>query len=1119
MRCPACGHENREGAKFCRGCGASFASACPKCGANLSPEDRFCDSCGHHIGQQAPAAIKAPDPRSYTPKHLAEKILTSRSALEGERKQVTVLFADVKGSMELSEQVDPEEWHKIMDRFFRILADGVHRFEGTVNEYRGDGLMALFGAPIAHEDHAARACYAVLSLQQDLRRYANELRVEKGISFSVRMGLNSGEVVVGRIGDDLRMDYTALGHTASLGARMEQIAAPDRANLTEHTAKLVEGLVQLEDLGKVTVKGVKEPLRVYELRGIGRLRTRLEVSHARGFTKFVGRRARWPFWRRRSSSAISGNAQVVGVVAEPGVGKSRLCYEFLERCRARGVTTFEAHGIPHGKSIPLLPMLDYLRTVVGIADQDSAEAARQKIAGSLLLLDESFREALPMMFEFLGVPDPDLSSPRMDPEARQRHLYTVIKRITQLRGQRAPVVTLFEDLHWFDGGSEALLEQLVEALPGTRLLRVVTFRPEYHARWMKKSYYQQLPLLPLGPEALAELLTDLLGTDPSLEGLGELIRERTSGNPFFVEEVVQSLAEGGSLAGSKGAYRLVKPIGGISIPPTVQAVLAARIDRLPEREKRVLQTASVIGKTFSEAVLARVIDLPEMDLTGALTSLTGAEFLYEEALYPQAEYAFKHRLTQEVAYQSQLSDRRSRTHAAVARTIAELEGTKLDEQAALLAYHWEQAGDALEAAGWHQRAAEWAGMNHPDEALRHWQSVRRLLGSVAESPAVLAQRAIACAQAMQVVMRAGSSPEELEELSREGTALAARTEAPHAVALVLHACGFLKAIRGQPDALDALRGAVRAADATEDAGLKAAVRYGLSFGYMFSRKLAWALACADEGLALVREDAQRGTARLGFSPYLLLLSNRGLALSNLGRLEEAARDLDHALDLARDRSQASIVGILHANRAVIFWLAGDVERALFHARQAVEHAGRSANKFQVVIAGLALGEALVGNKRWSEALDTLAKALELARTVQHVVAQPSCLALLSTAQLALGDVGVARAHAEEALRIARRHEVGLRGWMAAVALARALLESEGAAARDSIERLLNETLALSRESGAKTGEPFIHLERAEVASRLGDEAARERELREAHRLFLEIGAPIRAAEVAKELTS
>jgi AAA ATPase domain/Adenylate and Guanylate cyclase catalytic domain len=414
-----------------------------------------------------------------------------------------------------------------MDRFFAILSEGVHRFEGTINQYTGDGIMALFGAPIAHEDHAQRACYAALDLKDELRRYSDELRLRRGLNFSVRIGLNSGEVVVGKIGDDLRMDYTAQGHTVGLAARMEQIAQAGSVYLTGFTAKFVSGFFALRDLGELEMKGAQGPVRVYELQGIGRLRTRLEVSRARGFSKFVGRQSEMAALEAALERAISGNSQVVGLVAEPGVGKSRLCHEFLERCRARGLQTFETHGVPYGKVTPFLPMLEFMRSVFGITEQDNPQAARQKIAGSLLLLDESFREALPLTFDFLGVSDPEQPTPGIDPEARQRQLYAILKRVTEIRGRRVPAVTLFEDLHWFDGGSNELLEQLVEALPGTQFLRLVNFRPEYHARWMQKSYYQQLPLLPLNAEAIAELLTDLLGNDPSLAALGGLIRERT----------------------------------------------------------------------------------------------------------------------------------------------------------------------------------------------------------------------------------------------------------------------------------------------------------------------------------------------------------------------------------------------------------------------------------------------------------------------------------------------------------------------------------------------------------------------------------------------------------------
>src|SRR5262245_48022844 len=596
MKCPSCGRENREGAKFCGECAAALAEAlvpvCPKCGTANPKGRKFCDSCGNRIGDVANRA-QPPDPRSYTPKHLAEKILTSRSALEGERKQVTVLFADVKGSMDLAEQVDPEEWHKIMDRFFAILSEGVHRFEGTINQYTGDGIMALFGAPVAHEDHARRACYAAVALQEDLRRYANELRLEKGLNFSVRMGLNSGEVVVGKIGDDLRMDYTAQGHTVGLAARMEQLAESGKAYLSEHTAALADGFVTLQDLGRLALKGVTEPIRVYELQGIGKLRTKLDVSRARGFSRFVGRGDEMAAFEAALGRAVEGNGQVVGVVAHPGFGKSRLCFEFTERCRARGVTVYEAHGVSHGKLIPFLPILELFRAFFRITDQDGSEAAREKIAGRMLLLDEGLKDALPLMFDFLEVPDPERPVPEMDPQARLRQLFWVFKRISQARSRREPAVILFEDLHWFDGGSDAVLELMVEVAEGMRTLIVVNFRPEYHAGWMQRSYYQQLPLLPLGPQAIAELLRDLLGTDASVASLGDRIRERTSGVPFFIEEIVQSLAEAGSLEGRKGAYRLVRLMAELTLPTTVQAVLAARVDRLEEREKQVLQTAAV----------------------------------------------------------------------------------------------------------------------------------------------------------------------------------------------------------------------------------------------------------------------------------------------------------------------------------------------------------------------------------------------------------------------------------------------------------------------------------------------------------------------------------------------
>ncbi len=688
MTCGACGFENPEGLKFCGECGEalSVATACPRCGFANPPAFKFCGACGAPLGE-APAKMERA-PRDYTAKHLAEKILRSRSALEGERKRVTVLFADVKGSMELAERMDAEEWSTIMSRFFQILSAGVQRFEGFVDKFTGDGIMALFGAPIAHEDHAQRACYAALHLRDEIRHYADALRRSQGIDFSVRIGINSGDVVVGRIGDDLRMDYTAQGHTVGMAQRMEQLAAAHSVYLGESTAKLVAGYVELRDLGTSAVQGASAPIRVFELVGMGTHRTRLDAARSRGLTRFVGRDSDLQALEAALEQARAGQGQVVGVVAEAGIGKSRLCSEFVERCRRRGISVNEGHCPAHGKTVPYLAVLELLRSIFDIGDRDDAHDARRKIAGELLLLDGSFEALLPLVFDFLGVPDPERPAPSMSPEARQRHLAAFVRHLTRARSQRELRVLLLDDAHWIDAGSDAFLSQAVEAASGTRTLLLVNFRPEYHADWMSKSYYRQVPLLPLEREATAELLADVLGSAPSLAGLSEKIHERTRGNPFFIEEVVLSLVENGSVEGGHGAYRLVAPVEDIEIPDAVQAVLAARIDRLPEREKRLLQTASVIGKELPDAILQRVAGLPEAELAGALAVLVQGEFLFEAALYPRAEYAFKHPLTHQVAYESQLAQGRARIHAAVAHAIEEVDADRLDERAALLAYHW-----------------------------------------------------------------------------------------------------------------------------------------------------------------------------------------------------------------------------------------------------------------------------------------------------------------------------------------------------------------------------------------------------------------------------------------------
>ena len=424
MRCPSCERENRPDARFCDGCGGGLTGASP--------------------APRAAEPANAPERRGYTPEHLANKILRSRSALEGERKQVTVLFADVKGSMELSEQVDPEEWHKVLDRFFQILTDGVHRFEGTVNQYTGDGIMALFGAPIAHEDHAQRACYAALHLRDQLRAYTLELRREQGLSFSTRMGLHTGAVIVGKIGDDLRMDYTAQGHTVGLAARMEQLAEPGQVYLSGTTADLVRGYFALEDLGEFEVKGISTSVRASALTGLGTATTRLDVSRARGFSHFVGRFSELGELEAALAAAREGHSRVIGISAQAGVGKSRLCNELAQRAESEGVTVLRAHGVAHGRLLPMLPILQLLRELFGLEDGDPPQAAREKIAGRLVLLDAELRDDLTLFFDLMGVPDQAHPLPNVGPEVRRHEVFAALRRLIRAGGRSGATVILLE---------------------------------------------------------------------------------------------------------------------------------------------------------------------------------------------------------------------------------------------------------------------------------------------------------------------------------------------------------------------------------------------------------------------------------------------------------------------------------------------------------------------------------------------------------------------------------------------------------------------------------------------------------------------------------------------------
>ena len=685
MTCPRCQGESPPGSNFCTVCGARLATACGTCGNDVPAGARFCNQCGTAVSAEA-AAPRFSAPDVYTPRHLAERILTSKSALEGERKHITVLFADLKSSMQLIANVDPEEARTLLDPVIQLMMEAVHRYEGTVNQVMGDGIMALFGAPLAHEDHAVRACYAALTIQETAGRWAAAAGRGQGLDLQIRIGINSGEVLVRSIRNDLRMDYTAIGQTTFLAARMEQMARPASVLLTGNTARLIEGRMEVMPQGRLSVKGVSEPIAAYELVGATRARSRLEIAASRGLTPFIGREAETAVILEAAGHAARGRGHVVAIVGDPGVGKSRLIWELTRSGLLQHWVVLEGHAMPYDKESPYRPILELLGAAFGLQPDDGADTIRQRVMTGLGR--EALAHFLAPIVALMGLPADDPQWVRLDAEQQRRRTVEALKYVLVGRARERPTAIVVEDLHWADSETLAVLDALVDGAAAAHVLVIVSYRPEHRHEWGGKSYYRQIALDALAPRDTEILLDQLLGPAASPAAVKRMLAERTGGNPFFLEESVRNLAESGALAGERGAYRLVHVPSTTEVPETVFAVLAARIDRLAAADKRVLQTASAIGKDVPRALLAAIADVPSEELPESLARLRSSEFLYEAHLFPELEYTFRHALTHEVAYASLPRGRRM---ALDARIVTALEARRQSEtdwrQVDRLAHH------------------------------------------------------------------------------------------------------------------------------------------------------------------------------------------------------------------------------------------------------------------------------------------------------------------------------------------------------------------------------------------------------------------------------------------------
>jgi class 3 adenylate cyclase/tetratricopeptide (TPR) repeat protein len=696
MECPNCQTKNPETGKFCRECGNKLLLICPDCGFKNVPGDKFCGECGCKLIQpkKTPKELsfdeKLDKIQRYLPKGITGKILSQRGKIEGERKQVTVMFCDLEGFTSLVENMGPEEAYSMMDQIYEILIHKVHEYEGTVNEMTGDGIMALFGAPIALEDAPQRAIRSSLSIHREMAKYNDKLKQDREniLPLKMRIGVHAGPVVVGTLGNDLRVEFKAVGDTVNIASRMEGLAEPGTTYITGDTFKLTEGFFRFEALGERKIKGREKPVQIYRVIAPSTRRTRFDVSTERGLTPFVGRARELELLLDGFERAKEGRGQAFSIIAEAGVGKSRLLYEFRKAVINEDVTFLEGKCLSYSRGVAYHPVIDILKSNFDVREGDHDLDIKNKVKKSLHILSIDESSTLPYLLEFLSVKDSGIDKITMSPEAKKDRTMEAVKRISLKGSEIRPLIIAIEDLHWIDKSSEECLKDLMDSISGARVFLLFTYRPEFVHTWGVKSYHSQVNLNRLSNRESLAMVTHLLGSKKIDRDLEELILEKTEGVPFFIEEFIKSLKDLKIIKKKKNAYHLAKDMQTVSIPSTIQDVIMARVDTLPQGAKELLQTGSVIEREFSYELLKRVTGASQEELLSHLSILKDSELLYERGIYPESTFIFRHALTREVVYDSILIKKKVKLHGEVGDVIEELYKDNLSEHYGILAQHY-----------------------------------------------------------------------------------------------------------------------------------------------------------------------------------------------------------------------------------------------------------------------------------------------------------------------------------------------------------------------------------------------------------------------------------------------
>jgi class 3 adenylate cyclase/tetratricopeptide (TPR) repeat protein len=1047
MECPKCQTENPEENSFCRECGAKLSLACPQCGAEILPGDKFCGKCGQSLGlPPEPLPIepsleeRIAKIQKYLPKGLTEKILAQKDRIEGERKQVTVMFCDMEGYSQLSESLGPEEAYGIMDQVYEILIHKVHDYEGTVNEMTGDGIMALFGAPIALEDAPQRAIRSAMATHREMARFSDRMKEEReGIPpIKMRVGIHTGPVVVGTLGNDLRVEFKAVGETVNLASRMESLAEPGATYITEDTFKLTEGFFRFEALGEKEVKGKKEPVSVYRVIAPSTRRTRFDVSAERGLTP--------------------GRGQALSIMAEAGIGKSRLLYEFRKTVANEDVTFLEGKCLSYSRGEAYHPVVDILKSNFDIRESDGDLKIREKVKKGLQMLEADETSNLPYLLELLSVKDSGIDELSLSPEVRKNRIIAALIHIVLKGSEIRPLILAYEDLHWMDKSSEESLKSLLDSIAGARVLLLFTYRPEYVHTWGAKSYHSQVNLNRLSNRESLVMVTHLLDTKHLESSLEEFILEKTEGIPFFIEEFIKSLKNLNVIKRRENTYRIAKDVQTMTIPGTIHDLIMARVDSLPERAKGILQTGSVAGREFSHDLIKRVADQPEEKLLSNLSVLKDSELLYERGIYPKSTYIFKHSLTQETVYDSLLLKRRREVHEKIGGAIEELYSERLEEFYEMLAYHYSKSDNSEIAYQYLKLSGNKATRNHSVwEAFNFFRKAIEKLKQLPETDENKREH-IEAIRLAEMPMRLLAYPEGSLAILQEGESLSKELGDPRAIAQHYNAIGLYHSARGDPSlATKFQENCFEQAVKAQDIELMAQTARGLCLTYIFSGRLTKTLDIAPKVINLL-EKTQRQSEFFGtpICIYALLQATHGLSMgAGVGAFEQGENFLEKALSFSVQLDEPFTLGSVEYNYGLLYASKGDAENTIKHCENSIRHYEKAGATLWMgqMWSTLGYGYYLLG--KLESALNHIDEGLKIQKDVGTLAWLSSHYFYQGIVHFQLGDLEQAQRLIEEALKLSQKNKDRFFEGMSKIWLGRIMMRADKRKADHGEESILH----------------------------------------------------------------